>query len=354
MERLCAIFPVVSGIILNNLDDQSWTNLKVASKDLNYLLDKEKCIPLRKIKKYIRDVDFCSESWNKAVKRTHVDNVKILATAVEEFFKASDFSVIFDILSPLEIAAHHGCLTFFKNIAQKIAKTSILPYMAGRQHLLFIASKQGNLEIVKYLLSDCKFNVECKNKLKNNAEQIEHLVSPVWCAAVSGQLEVVKYLIEFGANVNSESDTGSTPIRSACLESHLDIIKFLVKNGGDIQRPNQVGGTCLINSVQSVPVCEFLLQSGANVNAQDHSAQTALHYAVNEKELETTKILLRYGADPFLEDEWGNDALSITCWNQASEIFKWLVDHVPYTPERVKKGRKLFKLLSTTIDYFQM
>ena len=51
MERLCAIFPVVSGIILNNLDDQSWTNLKVASKDLNYLLDKEKCIPLRKIKK---------------------------------------------------------------------------------------------------------------------------------------------------------------------------------------------------------------------------------------------------------------------------------------------------------------
>ena len=51
----------------------------------------------------------------------------------------------------------------------------------------------------------------------------------------------------------------------------------------------------LINSVQSVEVCEFLLQSGANVNAQDHSAQTALHYAVNEKQLETTKLLLRYG-----------------------------------------------------------
>ena len=228
MEQLCTIFPSVSEIILNNLDDQSLKNLNVASKDLNYLLDKEKCIPLRKIKNHIRDVDFCSESWNTAVKRTHVDNVKILATAVEEFFKASDFSVTFDVLSPLEIAAHHGCLIFFKNIAQKIEKTSILPYTVGCQHLLFIACKQGNLEIVKYLLSDCKFNVECKNKLKNNAEQIEHLVSLVWCAAVSGKLEVVKYLIEFGANVNSESDTGSTPIRSACLESNLDIIKFLV------------------------------------------------------------------------------------------------------------------------------
>ena len=149
MEQLCAIFPVVNGIILNNLDDQSLTNLKVASKDLNYLLDKEKCIPLRKIKKHIRDVDFCSESWNKAVKSTHVDNVKILATAVEEFFKASDFLVTFDVLSPLEIAAHHGSLTFFKYIAQKIEKTSILPYTVGYQHLLFIACKQGNLEIVK-------------------------------------------------------------------------------------------------------------------------------------------------------------------------------------------------------------
>ena len=247
MEQLCGIFPVVSGIILNNLDDQSLTNLKVVSKDLNYLLDKEKCIPLRKIKNNIRDVDYCSESWNKAIKRTHIDNVKILATAVEEFFRASDFSVIFDVLSPLEIAAHHGCLIFFKNIAQKIEKTSILPYTLGGQHLLFIACKQGNLEIVKYLLSDCKFNVEYKNKLKNNTEQIEHLVSPVWCAAVSGKLEVLKYLIKFGANVNSESDTGSTPLRSACLDSNLEIIKFLVQNGGDIQKPNQVGGTCLIN-----------------------------------------------------------------------------------------------------------
>ena len=171
MEQLCATFPVVSGIILNNLDDQSLTNLKVASKDLKYLLDKEKCIPLRKIKNNIRDIDFCSESWNKAVKRTHVENVKILATAVEEFFKASDFSVTFDILSPLEIAAHHGCLTFFKKITQQNEKTSILDY-DGYQHLLFIAIKQGNLKIVKYLLSDCQFNVECKNKLKSNAEQI--------------------------------------------------------------------------------------------------------------------------------------------------------------------------------------
>ena len=300
MEHLCTIFPVVSEIILNNLDDQSVTNLKVASKDFNYFLDKEKYIPMRKIKKHIRDVNFCSESWIKAVKRTQVDKVKKLAAAVEEFFKASDFSVAFDILSPLEIAAHHGCLTFFKKITRQNEKTSILDYN-GYQHLLLIASKQGNLEIVKYLLSDCKFNVECKSKITYNAHQTKYLVSPLWCAAVSGKLEVVKFLVEFGANVNSESDTGSTLVGSACFNSHIDIVKFLVRNGGDIHRPSPNSfGTPLINSIQSVVLCEFLLQNGANVNAQDRVGSTALHYAVREKQLETTKLLLKYGADPFL------------------------------------------------------
>ena len=47
-------------------------------------------------------------------------------------------------------------------------------------------------------------------------------------------------------------------------------------------RPIYNGGTCLINSVQSVSLCEFLLESGANVNAQDIQLKTALHYAIQE------------------------------------------------------------------------
>ena len=84
----------------------------------------------------------------------------------------------------------------------------------------------------------------------------------------------------YGADVNSMSDTGSTPVRSACFMTHLDIVKLLVTNNADIQRPNYNGGTCLINSVQSVELCEFLLKHGANVNAQDIQCKTALHYAI--------------------------------------------------------------------------
>ena len=93
MEHLCTIFPVDSAIILNNLDDQNVTNLKVASKDLNYFLDKEKYIPMRK--KQIRDVNFCSESWIKAVKRTQVDNFKKFCFDFPTFLMCKLSQIIF-------------------------------------------------------------------------------------------------------------------------------------------------------------------------------------------------------------------------------------------------------------------
>ena len=109
-----------------------------------------------------------------------------------------------------------------------------------------------------------------------------HSVTPLWCAAVSGKLPVIKFLFEQGADINAISDTGSTPVRSACFMTHLEIVQYLVEKGANINTPNFNGGTCLINSVQSVQLCKFLLEHGADVNACDIQNKTALHYAIQE------------------------------------------------------------------------
>ena len=92
--------------------------------------------------------------------------------------------------------------------------------------------------------------------------------------SVAGKVKVVEVLVKYGADVNSVSDTGSTPVRSACFMTHLDIVRLLVSNKADIQKPNHNGGTCLINSVQSVELCKFLLENGADVNAEDIQNKT--------------------------------------------------------------------------------
>ena len=117
-------------------------------------------------------------------------------------------------------------------------------------------------------------------------------MTPLWCASVAGKFRVVDVLVRYGADVNSMSDTGSTPVRSACFMTHLDIVKLLVNNNADIQKPNFNGGTCLINSVQSVELCEFLLRNGAEVNAQDIQCKTALHYAIQEHRYEREKSFI--------------------------------------------------------------
>ena len=38
-----------------------------------------------------------------------------------------------------------------------------------------------------------------------------HNVTPLWCASVAGKYRVVDVLVRYGADVNSMSDTGSTP-----------------------------------------------------------------------------------------------------------------------------------------------
>ena len=54
---------------------------------------------------------------------------------------------------------------------------------------------------------------------------------PLWCAAAAGHTEIVRLLVERGANVNSTTKTNSTPLRAACFDGHYEIVQFLVERG---------------------------------------------------------------------------------------------------------------------------
>lgn len=213
---------------------------------------------------------------------------------------------------------------------------------------LFYACKRGQTEIVEYLITMCYADVEQRGLYEVPDERSVHYVTPLWCAAVSGKLSVIQCLLHYGADINAVSDTGSTPVRSACFMTHLEIVQYLVENGADINRANYNGGTCLINSVQSVVLCRFLLKHGADVNARDIQSKTALHYAIQEHRLETTKLLIDYGADYNAKSRYGDDALQTACLKGAARIFEYLTDTIPYASERLANAHEL--LGSTSLD----
>lgn len=124
------------------------------------------------------------------------------------------------------------------------------------------------------------------------------------------------------------------------------LVEFLVEAGANFKLPNFNGGTCLINSVQSIELCKFLISKGADVNARDIQNKTALHYAIQEHRLETTQLLLEHGANPFTKSRYGDDALQTACLKGAYEVFEHLRSKIHYTPERIANA---LELLGSTI-----
>ena len=86
---------------------------------------------------------------------------------------------------------------------------------------LHIASKNGRLDIVKKLI-----NKGADVNANNNVNE-----TPLHDASKNGHLEVVRELIYEGANVNDKNDNNKTPLYLASKNGHLEVVKILVKNG---------------------------------------------------------------------------------------------------------------------------
>lgn len=87
-------------------------------------------------------------------------------------------------------------------------------------------------------------------------------------------LKYVKLLVEHGANVNDvevgDRKPGNgprmTPLIAASGRGKLDVVKFLVSKGADINYRNEYGQSALSNSAQldHFDITYFLLQNGAD------------------------------------------------------------------------------------------
>ena len=122
MDILCKRFPLVVVRVLNNLDDQSLTRSKEASREIAECLDNEKFYWIRIIKKYNGNFEGHEKSWKEVLHKTPVDVVKQLAVAVQQFFESHSFKK----LAPLHIAAEKGSMQLCRHIISKTKDLSLI------------------------------------------------------------------------------------------------------------------------------------------------------------------------------------------------------------------------------------
>lgn len=64
-----------------------------------------------------------------------------------------------------------------------------------------------------------------------------------------------------------------------------------------------------------IDLIKWLIDSGADINWQDRIGYTGLHFCGQEQNVAVAKILLDNGADPNIKDEHGNSALWTALFN---------------------------------------
>lgn len=162
---------------------------------------------------------------------------------------------------------------------------------------LVISCRNGHYDIVEYLLTKCRANVEQVGSVSFDGEPIED-APPLWCAAAAGHLGIVKMLVRRGANVNSTTRTNSTPLRAACFDGHYEIVKYLVHHGADFEVANRHGHTCLMIACYKghFRIAQYLLSLNADVNRCSVKGNTALHDCAESGSLQILQLLLKHSA----------------------------------------------------------
>jgi uncharacterized protein len=144
-------------------------------------------------------------------------------------------------------------------------------------------------------------------------------------AAAAGILSRVKELVEMNPKLVTEyANDGFTALGLASYLGHKEIVEYLVQKGADVNSAskNSMKVMPLHSAVatKKVDIAEVLLKNGAKVNAKQDSGWTPLHEAALHGHSDMIKLLLRFGADKTIKKDDGDTPLDVALHNKRENV----------------------------------
>ena len=203
-----------------------------------------------------------------------------------------------------------------------------------KQSLLHIACTYGKQDLARKLI----------NQGMPYDQPDQYGNTPLFSAAARNQLEIVKLLLEKGANVNIVSkNTKHTLLHSVCQSGALDSFKLIIDKAEDVNATNNQGQTAIMlaSYARQPEMVKALLEKGAdpNIVSKDGYMTSALHAACVQCMPEAVEALLGKKAKVSNKDLNGDTPLHVAARGGHSQYPQ------PLTDESRKKFAKIVQML---------
>lgn len=152
--------------------------------------------------------------------------------------------------------------------------------------------------------------------------------SPFFDAVKSGDLDRVReLLVDNSSLIASENFFGDTALHIAVTSGNNDMIKVLLEAGADVNTKGASGVTPLhlASFYGNEKIAETLLSAGADVNAAGYRHNdTPLHVAALHGHVKVIYLLLIHGADRALENSLHQTPLQVAEENKQNDVINLL------------------------------
>jgi len=199
---------------------------------------------------------------------------------------------------------------------------------------LTFAAIAGNLEIMKYLLSQ---GADINTIDRENSNLMHN-------AAANGHLEVVKYLIDQSFDVNAADDNGNTALLFASDRNNIELVRYLLDQGADVHAESSNGTTVILNAAFSGnnEMIQLFQDKGLSINHANQWGVTPLMYASLVGNMDIVEYLLEQGADVHAISAQGETALVWATIRMHFDIAELLMEKGLSYNDRSETGETMF------------
>jgi ankyrin repeat protein/L-ascorbate metabolism protein UlaG (beta-lactamase superfamily) len=187
----------------------------------------------------------------------------------------------------------------------------------GGSGLVHYAARQGNLDVLKELVAA---------GLSLNCGPDQWGATPLAGAAQRGQMEVLAYLLDSGADPNEMGEGAETPLSFAAGMGKRDAVRLLLDKGADAKFSsngfNALGASLWRPDPETV---RMLLAAGADATIASDNGWTLLHRLAQTPNVpvEIARLFVEAGADVNAKNNEGDTPLAMACERGSTDIVKY-------------------------------